>query len=98
MSHVITSMLNEQVMEMRLNRPDQLNAISPEMLDGIIAGMKQAEQSREIRAVVLTGEGVEEPIGFQIKYNSLHRRLPSVLYRYGRSLPFLLVIQSLKQP
>lgn len=57
MSHVVTGMLNEQVMEVRLNRPDQLNAISPEMLDGIIAAMKQAEHSRDIRVVVLTGEG-----------------------------------------
>lgn len=57
MSHVKTSMLNEQVMEVRLSRPDQLNAISPEMLDGIIAAMKQAEYSREVRVVVLTGEG-----------------------------------------
>ena len=57
MSHVITSMLNEQVMEVRLNRPDQLNAISPDMLDGIIEAMQQAEHSRTVRAIVLTGEG-----------------------------------------
>ena len=57
MSHVVTSMLNEQVMEVRLNRPDQLNAISPAMLDGMIEAMQQAEHSRTVRAIVLTGEG-----------------------------------------
>lgn len=57
MSHVVTGMLNEQVMEVRLNRPEQLNAISPEMLDGIITAMKEAQHSREVRAVILTGDG-----------------------------------------
>lgn len=57
MSHVQTNMLNEQVLEVRLNRPEQLNAISPEMLDGIIDAMREANHSRDIRVVVLTGEG-----------------------------------------
>ena len=57
MSHLTTSMLNKQVMEVRLNRPDQLNAISPEMLDDLIEAMKAAGHSRNVRAVILTGEG-----------------------------------------
>lgn len=57
MSDVITTMLNDQVLEVRLNRPDMLNAISPNMLEGIIEAMRQAEHSRAVRVVVLTGEG-----------------------------------------
>ena len=57
MTHVETTMLTEQVLEVRLNRPDQLNAISPDMLEGIIDAMRQANHSRAIRVVILTGEG-----------------------------------------
>ena len=57
MTHVQTRTLNDHVLEVRLNRPDQLNAISPDMLEGLIDAMRQANHSREIRVVVLTGEG-----------------------------------------
>lgn len=57
MSDVLTSMLNDRVMEIRMNRPAQMNAISVAMLDGIEAGLREAQNSRAVRAVVLTGEG-----------------------------------------
>ena len=57
MSDVLTTMLSDHVLEVRLNRPDQLNAISPDMLDGIIDAMRHANHSRAVRVVVLTGEG-----------------------------------------
>jgi len=57
MSHVIVEHLSPEVLEVRLNRPDVLNAISPEMLEGMINAFKEAEYDRQVRAVILTGEG-----------------------------------------
>jgi len=42
---------------LRLNRPDALNGISPEILAGLDAGLDRAEQDPEVRAVVLTATG-----------------------------------------
>jgi enoyl-CoA hydratase len=40
-----------------LNRPDALNALSPEMLEGIHAALDLAEADPDIRAVIITGAG-----------------------------------------
>jgi enoyl-CoA hydratase len=42
---------------LRLNRPDSLNGISPEILAGLNAGMDRAEQDPEVRALVVTATG-----------------------------------------
>lgn len=42
---------------LRLNRPDALNALSPEMVEGLRAGLESAEQDGAVRVVVLTGTG-----------------------------------------
>jgi enoyl-CoA hydratase len=57
MADLMTRKLGEHVLEVRLNRPDQLNAISPAMLEGIIDAMQMANHDRAVRVVVLTGEG-----------------------------------------
>ncbi len=44
-------------LHLKLNRPAKLNAITAEMLDGLIAGIAEAERDQTIRAVVLSGEG-----------------------------------------
>ncbi|MDA8139012.1 MAG: crotonase/enoyl-CoA hydratase family protein [Desulfobacteraceae bacterium] len=45
------------VADVRLNRPDKLNALNPEMFKAIIAAGKSLAQDRSLRAVVLSGEG-----------------------------------------
>jgi enoyl-CoA hydratase/carnithine racemase len=40
-----------------LNRPDKLNALTPEMLDQLEAAAAQLESDASVRAVVLTGAG-----------------------------------------
>ena len=46
-----------QVVVIRLNRPDKLNAISPAMLEGVQDAIAQANLDRDTRVVILTGEG-----------------------------------------
>ncbi|MEH6582579.1 MAG: enoyl-CoA hydratase/isomerase family protein [Halioglobus sp.] len=57
MSHVLQEKISDNILEVKLNRPELMNAISPQMLDGIIEAFKQAEHDRSIRAVILTGAG-----------------------------------------
>ena len=40
-----------------LNRPDRLNAMTEELIGGVLAGLEQASADDAIRAVVLTGAG-----------------------------------------
>ena len=40
-----------------LNRPDRLNAMTEELLGGVLACLEQATADDAIRAVVLTGAG-----------------------------------------
>ncbi|MEH6636762.1 MAG: enoyl-CoA hydratase/isomerase family protein [Halioglobus sp.] len=57
MAHVVLEKIGENILEITLNRPEVMNAISPEMIEGIIDACKQAEHDRDVRAVILTGAG-----------------------------------------
>lgn len=45
------------VADVRLNRPDKMNALDPAMFDGIIGAIERLEGEAGVRAVVLSGEG-----------------------------------------
>jgi enoyl-CoA hydratase len=45
------------VLRVTLNRPEQLNAVTATVLDGITAAVDQAATDREVRVLVLTGAG-----------------------------------------
>jgi enoyl-CoA hydratase/carnithine racemase len=45
------------VADVRLNRPDKMNALDPTMFDGICDALEQIETDKSIRVVVLSGEG-----------------------------------------
>jgi enoyl-CoA hydratase/carnithine racemase len=45
------------VAEVRLNRPDKMNALDPGMFDGLLAAAEQLAADRSLRAAVLHGEG-----------------------------------------
>jgi len=47
----------ESVMEITLNRPDKLNALTAAMYWDLVKLLKAAEQSEDIRVVLFTGEG-----------------------------------------
>ncbi|MCP3710510.1 enoyl-CoA hydratase-related protein [Paraburkholderia sp. CNPSo 3274] len=59
--------LNGAVATLCLNRPEKLNALTPEMLELILGHLDRIEQDAEIRAVVLTGAGRAFCAGADIK-------------------------------
>jgi len=40
-----------------LNRPDKLNAMSPRLLDELVAALREADEAEEVRAIIITGAG-----------------------------------------
>lgn len=53
----LTGELVDGVAHVRLARPDKLNALTLEMLDGLVAAARSLRGRRDVRAVVLSGEG-----------------------------------------
>lgn len=52
---LVLSATDGHVTTLTLNRPKALNALSPELIDALIAALEQCEADAQIRAVVLTG-------------------------------------------
>ena len=48
---------DDHVMLVRLNRPDRLNAITPQLIEDMAAVVRAADLDPQLRAVILTGAG-----------------------------------------
>lgn len=55
------------VMTLTLNRPESLNAFSPEMILGLTQALRDAQENDEIRAIVLAGAGRSFSAGGDVK-------------------------------
>ena len=54
--HILYS-VDAAIATITLNRPDVLNAYTPDMGDEIVAAFREAAQDDGVRAVILTGAG-----------------------------------------
>ncbi len=57
MSELVTITCSDGIADVRLNRADKYNALSPDMFRAIAAAAKSLEADRQTRAVVLSGAG-----------------------------------------
>ncbi|MCA1748749.1 MAG: crotonase/enoyl-CoA hydratase family protein [Sphingomonadales bacterium] len=57
MNDRVTIEIEAGVADVRLNRPDKMNALDPAMFQGIAAAIERLESEAGLRAVVLSGEG-----------------------------------------
>lgn len=58
MTDRVTIAIDDQgVADVRLNRPEKMNALDPAMFDGIVDAIEQLGSDSSVRAVVLSGEG-----------------------------------------
>lgn len=57
MSQDVLFEIDGHVATIRLNRPQKLNAVTPEMADAIVAAVRECNDSDTIRCVVVTGAG-----------------------------------------
>lgn len=64
---VMTSTTKSGILHISLNRPEQLNALSHDVLVQLLALFQQAKQDAAIKAILLTGEGRGFCAGADIK-------------------------------
>ncbi len=57
MSERVSVSLEDGIADVRLNRPDKLNALDLPMFEALSETGKQLAADRQLRAVVLSGEG-----------------------------------------
>ena len=67
MQQRVTVEIENQVAIVRLNRPDKHNGMDIPMIQALIATAKQLRRNRDIRAVILTGEGPSFCAGIDTK-------------------------------
>jgi enoyl-CoA hydratase/carnithine racemase len=60
-------MIEEQVARVELNRPDKHNALDLDMFRAIVATQKKLAAEKSVRAVVISGHGVDFCTGLDIK-------------------------------
>lgn len=68
MQAAILTEIRDGAIWLTLNRPEAMNAISPEVVQGLMQGLDRAQASAEVRAVVLTGTGRAFSAGADLKF------------------------------
>ena len=57
MSELVTIAKSDGVADVRFNRPDKYNALSPDMFEAIVAAGESLRDANDVRVVVLSGNG-----------------------------------------
>ncbi|MFC1796720.1 crotonase/enoyl-CoA hydratase family protein [Pseudomonadota bacterium] len=67
MSQAVILYIDHQVAHIRLNRAEKHNALNMEMFEAIAKAQKQVAKNRKLRAIILSGEGVDFCTGLDVK-------------------------------
>ena len=67
-TNVVIQEVRHGAMWIRLNRPDAMNSLTPDVLRGISRALDEAQADAEVRAVVLTGTGRAFCAGADLKF------------------------------
>lgn len=54
---LVTTEINDGIAQVRLNRPDKLNALTLDLLQELVDTAKELRKNHDLRAVVIAGEG-----------------------------------------
>jgi enoyl-CoA hydratase len=66
--------VRDQVAEIRFNRPERLNAVVSQLYDELHVALDLAERDRDVRVVLLTGEGRAFCVGADLKEHKSGKR------------------------
>ena len=64
---------DDGIAELRLNRPQRLNAVTQQLYDELNAALTQAEENPDVRVILLTGEGRAFCVGADLKEHKTGR-------------------------
>jgi enoyl-CoA hydratase/carnithine racemase len=67
MSQSVIFYIDHQVAHIRLNRADKHNALDLGMFEAIAEAQKKAAKDKDIRAIILSGEGIDFCTGLDVK-------------------------------
>lgn len=94
--HLIVE-INEGVMHLSLNRPDSLNAFSPEMITGLKDAITRAKRDETIRVVTISGSGRSFSAGGDVK--TMGESNPIKTYEHiGELNELILSMRDLEKP
>ncbi|RWN24970.1 MAG: enoyl-CoA hydratase/isomerase family protein [Mesorhizobium sp.] len=65
--------IQDGIVEIRLNRPHRLNAVVQKLYDEVLAALDQSERDKNVRVIVLTGEGRAFCVGADLKEHKAGR-------------------------
>lgn len=85
------------ILEITLNRPDKRNALSRQLMLDLIAALKEAGADREVRVVILRGEGVAFSAGHDLK-EMLQRDITFYREVFDICTELMTTVQSIPQP
>jgi 2-(1,2-epoxy-1,2-dihydrophenyl)acetyl-CoA isomerase len=86
------------VMTLTLNRPERLNALTPPLLDELLAMLLEARDSDTIRAVVLTGAGRGFSAGADLRDASHTGKLDVRVRLRNHYAPVITTIRTMEKP
>jgi 2-(1,2-epoxy-1,2-dihydrophenyl)acetyl-CoA isomerase len=89
---------NGPVLSLTMNRPESLNAFSPEMILGLTNAFKKAQDNDDIRVVVLSGAGRSFSAGGDVKTMGNAREPKQVYDHIGRLNECILAMKNLSKP
>ncbi|ELK48940.1 enoyl-CoA hydratase [Halobacillus sp. ACCC02827] len=93
----LTVQVNGPIMHCVLNRPEALNAFSDQMISGLMKALKEAEESEDVKAVVLSGAGRSFSAGGDVK--GMGQASAAKLYDHvGKLNQLILAIKALPKP
>ena len=75
-SPVLIQELKGNLLFLRMNRPDRLNAINGDLMDDLLEATQAAANNPEVRAVVLTGAGRSFSAGGDVRDGARPKRKP----------------------
>jgi enoyl-CoA hydratase/carnithine racemase len=81
-----------------LNRPEQYNALSNELLDALQAELDQIKADPEVRVVVITGRGKAFCAGHDLKEIAGERECDKLTALFGKCSRMMLTLTRLPQP
>jgi enoyl-CoA hydratase/carnithine racemase len=94
MSDVVLSGFDEGIRTITLNRPDSLNAMNGDLIEGLYRALGEANRDRDTRVIILTGAGRAFCAGADLKESSaagpedVDRRSVELLQQVTREIVF----------